>query len=144
MHWGAFECFVISQVLCDYCDPWGWRLVWMFLSIAGDLWQQCWLSDLLLSASVKADRVSIRLEHWIEGIAEEMVIITPSEVQFKSLLVAKRAALSAMKWALQWLVSGTWVKQKSPPQKIVFTLRLTAHSQSQCFRGLRQCDWLLS
>ncbi|KAI9529976.1 Membrane-associated guanylate kinase, WW and PDZ domain-containing protein 2 [Dissostichus eleginoides] len=35
-------------------------------------------------ASVKADMVSTRLEHWIEGRAEEMVIITPSEAQYKS------------------------------------------------------------
>ncbi|KAK5867578.1 hypothetical protein PBY51_012052 [Eleginops maclovinus] len=35
-------------------------------------------------ASVKADRVYTRLEHWIEGRAEEMVIITPSEAQYKS------------------------------------------------------------
>lgn len=64
--WGPAEFLIVSSVMCNYYSLWN-CLVVMFRGTAVDLWQQCRLCDLLLSASVKADRGSIWLEHWIEG-----------------------------------------------------------------------------
>ena len=77
---------------------------------------------------------------------------TPLRLSLSLYKWLKGAACSAMKWALQWLVSGTWVEQNFVLFFYLWTFAHTgfvfshfsACSQSHCFGVLRQCDWLLS